>query len=295
MGLPAPPSVAVQLIPADAARTVVVGLPAPRPAYSPLPDYSGMPEPESFPLSRLAGLSPLRFRSGATDSKPFQTTRGSFIQPGAQPLDRLSLTAWSMMRQSTPAPLSLGNSGMLGGSQAGARLTWAYNRSLAATLRASAPINQQKLAGEAALGVAWRPLRAVPARIIVERRQAFGTGAGRSAFALFAEGGVYQRPLPFGLKLDGYAQAGVVGTRNRALFAEGSLTATRPLSGKLSRFSAGVGVWGGVQPGLSRLDVGPRLSMQWGRSTKIHLDYRLNIAGNALPGSGPAVTVAGDF
>jgi hypothetical protein len=28
---------------------------------------------------------------------------------------------------------------------------------------------------------------------------------------------------------------------------------------------------------------------------KVHLDYRARLAGNALPGSGPAVTLAGDF
>jgi hypothetical protein len=297
-GQPAAPpalSPAAAQFPAGAARVVMVRLAAPRPIYSPVPDYSGMPQAEDYPLSRLASAAPRSAPLAAGDSKPFQSTQASFAASALQPFDRLSLTGWSMMRQSMPAPLSLGNSGMLGGSQAGARLTWAYNRSLAATLRVSAPINQQKLAGEAALGVAWKPFRAIPARIVAERRQALGTGAGGSAFALFAEGGVYQRPLPFGLKLDGYAQAGVVGIRDRALFAEGSLAATRPLSGKISRFSAGIGVWGGFQPGLSRLDVGPRLTMQWGRSTRIHLDYRLKVAGNALPGSGPAVTVAGDF
>ena len=28
---------------------------------------------------------------------------------------------------------------------------------------------------------------------------------------------------------------------------------------------------------------------------KVHLDYRQRLAGNAEPGSGPAVTLAGDF
>jgi hypothetical protein len=48
------------------------------------------------------------------------------------------------------APLASG--GTLGGSQAGARLTWRYNSAFAANLRVSAPLRQgqSKLAGEAA-------------------------------------------------------------------------------------------------------------------------------------------------
>jgi hypothetical protein len=59
--------------------------------------------------------------------------------------------------------------------------------------------------------------------------------------------------------------------------------------------SAGLGVWGGAQPGLIRLDVGLRLSLRVGQRMRAHLDYRLNLAGNAVPGSGAVVTLAGDF
>lgn len=50
-----------------------------------------------------------------------------------------------------------------------------------------------------------------------------------------------------------------------------------------------------VQPGLNRLDVGPRLSLRVGQQMRAHVDYRLNVAGNASPGSGAVVTLAGDF
>ena len=59
--------------------------------------------------------------------------------------------------------------------------------------------------------------------------------------------------------------------------------------------SAGFGVWGGAPPGLNRLDVGPHLSINFGKGTRAHVDYRLNVAGNAQPGSGATVTMAGDF
>jgi hypothetical protein len=61
------------------------------------------------------------------------------------------------------------------------------------------------------------------------------------------------------------------------------------------QFSAGLGVWGGAQPGLYRVDVGPRVTMKVRRNVRVHFDWRQRVAGNALPGSGPAITLAGDF
>jgi hypothetical protein len=98
--------------------------------------------------------------------------------------------------------------------------------------------------------------------------------------------------MPLGFVLDGYGQAGVVGVQDRDLFADGGFTLTRPLFGQ---FSAGLGMWGGVQPDVYRIDAGPRLSMRVRNNMRIHLDWRQRLAGNAEPGSGPAVTLAGDF
>jgi hypothetical protein len=35
--------------------------------------------------------------------------------------------------------------------------------------------------------------------------------------------------------------------------------------------------------------------MRLRNNLRVHLDYRQRLAGNSLPGSGPAVTLAGDF
>ena len=137
------------------------------------------------------------------------------------------------------------------------------------------------------------PFRSIPMSVTAERRQAIGrTGGGRSAFAMFVEGGVYQRPIAWGFELDAYAQAGVVGVRRRDLFFDGGTTLTKPLFG---RYSAGFGMWGGVQPGLYRVDVGPRVSMRVRDNMRVHLDWRQRVAGKAEPGSGPALTLAADF
>ena len=112
--------------------------------------------------------------------------------------------------------------------------------------------------------------------ITAERRQAIGRfSTGRSDFALFAEGGLYQRPIGWNLMLDGYAQAGVVGLRERDFFADGGFTLSRPVFG---RFSLGFGVWGGYQPGLYRVDAGPRLRCACARMSAF-----TSTGGNGLP------------
>jgi hypothetical protein len=187
------------------------------------------------------------------------------------------------------APKSLAAGGTLGGSQAGARLTYNFSPALAATLRSTSTVGTS--GGEVAGGVKYTPFRSLPVSLTAERRQAIGRFGGRSAFALFLEGGVYQRPL-FGFDLDAYAQAGAAGARRRDLFADGGLTMTRHVYREIS---AGFGVWGGVQPGLYRVDAGPRISMKVRNNMRVHVDWRQRLAGNALPGSGPTLTLAGDF
>jgi hypothetical protein len=257
-------------------------LPEPRPNF-----YSRVPQLDEWPLSRIASSSmPARTQGTA----PLQTQAPAM----AARLDRIQMTMWAMLRgreAGIVAPTSLANGGTLGGSQAGARLFYNITPSLAVVLRSSSDVGRR--GGEVAGGIRYQPVRAIPVWLTAERRQALGRyGGGRSDFALFAEGGVYDRPGPWGFLLDGYAQAGVVGLRSHDLFADGGFTLTRPV---YDRFSAGFGVWGGVQPGVYRVDAGPRITMRVRRNVKVHLDWRQRLSGNALPGSGPAVTLAGDF
>lgn len=272
-------------------------LPAPpprRPLTQILPDpeplfYSPLPQLDDWPLSRMASAAIPPRRSSVAE--PRQSLPPTAV---AARLDRLELSAWALLRNrqgiiSGPSALSTG--GTLGGSQAGARLSYNINRQIAATLRASSPVGAR--GGEVAAGVRFRPFRSIPVALTAERRQALGRfGGGRSAFALFADGGLYARPVGWGFNLDGYAQGGIVGARSRDLFFDGGATLTRPVHG---RYSAGFGLWGGVQPGLYRVDVGPRVTMQMRSNIRVHLDWRQRLAGNAEPGSGPAVTLAADF
>ena len=210
--------------------------------------------------------------------------------PAAKRFDRLQLSAWALLR-GRPGPGALATGGTLGGSQVGARLAYRFSPSLAASLRSSSSVGGVRYA-ELAAGLRWQPLASLPVALNVERRFALNEWGGRNAFALFAEGGLHQTPI-FGLAdLDLYAQGGLVGVKSADLFFDGGATFTRSV---WKKFSAGVGVWGGVQPGLYRVDAGPRVSMNVGRGIRLHADYRQRLAGEAMPSSGPALTIAGDF
>jgi hypothetical protein len=217
---------------------------------------------------------------------PAETLR----QPNGS-LDRVQMTSWALLRGS-PSPGALATGGTLGGSQAGARLTYKFNRWVAASLRTTTPVGGSRGA-EVAAGLRFVPFRSVPIAITAERRQAISPhGGGRSAFALFAEAGLYHQPAPLDFNLDAYVQAGVVGLKSRDLFVDGAFAFTRPLWG---RFSAGFGVWGGAQPGLYRVDAGPRIGFRIRDNIYAYADWRQKLVGNAQPGSGPALTLAADF
>jgi hypothetical protein len=259
-------------------------LPRPREQF-----YSPLPALDQWPLSRLASAaySPLR-SSPVTpgESIPAALERNS--------IDRLQLTAWAMLRAQSAGVAgtpSLAGGGQLGASQAGARLTYNFTRQIAASFRTTSEVGRR--GGEVAAGMRIQPAAGIPLWVTAERRQRVGRyGGGRNAFAMFFEAGVYDRPMPLDFLLDGYLQGGVVGFRSRDGFVDGALTLTRPV---YKQFSAGVGVWGGAQPGVYRVDAGPRVTMRVRKNVRVHFDWRQRLAGNAVPGSGPAVTLASDF
>ncbi|MEO7827282.1 MAG: hypothetical protein ABIR60_09100, partial [Allosphingosinicella sp.] len=111
---------------------------------------------------------------------PYPALRPGPDRTAASPR-RWSLSAWSFVRRGDSAPLAA--AGLLGGSQAGARLTYRLTRDssppLALSLRLSGPL-RHPAAAEAALGLDWQPLGRVPVHLLAERRQALGKD-GRSA------------------------------------------------------------------------------------------------------------------
>ena len=247
--------------------------------------YSELPPLDQWPLASIGGMS-------HAASRPTFPAQSVPIDPCR--IDRLQLSTWALLRSQqtgVAGSRSLASSGQLGASQAGARLVYNIDRRLALTGRVSSEVGRR--GGEVAAGVRVHPIQSIPIWLTAERRQAVGKyGGGRSAFAFFLEGGLYDRPLPWDFRLNSYIQGGMVGLNSRDLFVDGGLTMTRHV---YKQFSAGIGVWGGAQPGLYRVDAGPRVTMRVRNNLKVHIDWRQKLAGNARPGSGPALTLSGDF
>lgn len=217
-----------------------------------------------------------------------------------QPLAKWSLSGWLYLRDgSAGAPEGIAAGGQLGGSQAGLRLAYGFGDSgrLRAYGRATMAMRAPEQR-ELAFGAAFAPLPRLPVDIAVEQRVAIGSG-GRTALAAMVVGGVSDVELLAGFRLDAYAQAGIVGARRRDGFADGSVVVDRRL-GPDDRAPLRLGALaaGAIQPGASRVDVGPRLTLRLpdvGSGSRIALDWRQRVAGDARPESGVALTLASDF
>jgi hypothetical protein len=268
------------------------GASAPPGPVVPLPAFARVERGPTVPSLSAAAASPAAASPAAAPpavgAGPLPTA-GS-LDPSLPGARRWSASAWALVR-SDEGGAGLAPGGTLGGSQAGGRLLYRVGDGLALSARAYLPLRRTRGA-EAAAGVDWQPAAHAPIHLLAERRQDLG-GEGRSAFALSAYGGTSAR-LPRGLRLDAYAQAGVVGARSRDLFADGAVRVSAPLG----PVEAGAGAWGGAQPGVARLDAGPQVSWRLpveGANLRIEADWRFRIAGDAAPGSGPALTLAADF
>jgi len=275
------------------------------------PPVSRQAHAEDAPVARghsirIALDEPVRAR---IDEPPVQITARSVVTvarrpatpagpealslPAAPAASRLSGSFWALAR--TGGPGTLANGGQLGGSQIGMRVYYAPGpQQLAVTGRISTPLASTN-GREASLGVA---LRGRNIGLIVEQRFALDKG-GRDAPSVTLYGGVSEVKLGAGLRLDGYVQAGAVGLKDPQGFVDGAVRVERTVIEEDGpRLSAGIALSGGAQPGVSRLDIGPQLVARVpvaGRNMRVSAEWRQRIAGNAAPGSGPAVTVGIDF
>jgi len=214
------------------------------------------------------------------------------LQPASP--KRFALSAWAVYRRGSSGP-ALATAGVLGASQAGFRVIYGpVFRGLALTARLSAPI-ETRGGREASAGIA---LRRGAVGLLVEHRIALDA-QGRSVPSITAFGGFSEKPLPEKFRADGYAQFGIVGIRDRAAFVDGALRIERPVLKIASlRVTAGAGAWGGAQPGLARLDIGPQIVARVPvakRTLRLSAEWRERAYGNAAPGSGLSLTAGFDF
>ncbi|WP_431561647.1 hypothetical protein [Sphingopyxis sp.] len=214
-------------------------------------------------------------------------------------LSSWSLGSWLYLREgSGNASETIGGASQLGGSQAGLRLAYGFGDAgrIRAYGRATIAV-QRPQQRELAFGLAFAPLAHLPVDLAIEQRVAAGK-EGRTALAIMASGGVSDVALPAGFRLDAYAQAGVVGTRRRDGFADAAIIVDRRLGSEETSLRLGALAAGAMQPGAARVDVGPRLTLRLpdvGEGSRIALDWRQRVAGDARPASGLALTLASDF
>lgn len=208
---------------------------------------------------------------------------------------RWSASMWFLARGGT----GLGDGpygGQIGGGQAGLRLAYAVDdrRRIAIYGRIATPLAGE--GREAAIGVQWQPGR-VPIRLVAEQRFAIDGGGGGPSIGIV--GGAGPVPIGGGIKIEGYAQAGIIGRDGVIGFGDGAVRLNRPVA-QLGHaiVDVGAGAWGGIQPGAKRLDIGPSLGLSVPlatRSLRLSLDWRERIGGQARPESGLALTIGSDF
>jgi len=217
---------------------------------------------------------------------------------------RWSFDSWLLLRpgESGETPAG-GRPASYGASQAGAVLRYRLAPDSGHRPAVYVRATQALAAGqesELAAGIAVRPFAEVPVSLYSEMR-ATRHGSGEVEFrpAAFAVTELAPVPLPFGLRGEGYAQAGYVGGRFATAFADGQARVDREVARfDLAEVRAGAGIWGGAQKGAARLDIGPTasLDLRIGEApARLALDYRWRIAGEAAPDRGIAVTLSTGF
>lgn len=210
--------------------------------------------------------------------------------PEATQTARWSASAWFVTRRGASA-----GGPVLGGDQTGVRVAYHPGSGrIALFARLTAPLAGR--GSEAAAGIEWQPATA-PVRIVTEYRA--GLDGARGGPALGVVAGVHAAPLPLDFSLDAYGQAGAVARARIDPFADGALRVTREVAtAGRTRIEIGAGVWGAAQRGATRLDIGPSVvaSLPVGDGAlRLAIDWRARVAGDARPGSGPALSLGADF
>ena len=273
-------------------------------AYAREPDL-GLPAFPSLPPG-AARAQPALAAAQVAGSAPFLAAPRA-AKPSAAP-GRWSLDSWAFYRQgSEAASVSQGRVPIYGASQAGAVVQYRLSRSSRHDPRLYLRAYQANVPGgesELAFGASLRPLARVPLRLAGEARYTTNPFGSEIRPAAYAVTEFDPLPLPLGSRLEAYGQAGWVGGAGSTAFADGQAIITRamPVVGRLSRdalqMSFGAGVWGGAQRDAQRLDIGPtlRFDVKVGRvPTRVSVDYRQRVAGDAAPASGAAATISAGF
>lgn len=221
-----------------------------------------------------------------------------------RPHRRWSADGWMMLRDGgVPGPVTGPARATYGASQLGAvvryRLMPDSGHRPSAYLRGTGAFDRP-FDKEAAVGLSARPVSGVPVTIAAELRAGELSSEFRVRPAVVAVTELLPQTLPFEFRGEAYAQAGYVGGKGATPFIDGQIRVDRAIT-RIGRgeLRAGAGAWGGAQEGASRLDIGPAailgVPVNDTASARLAFDWRFRVTGNAVPQSGPALTLSAGF
>ena len=211
---------------------------------------------------------------------------------------RWSLSAYSSVRGGGQTALSVAP--VLGGGQSGAQVAYAFDplsrRPASITGRITAPNDALGDGVQAAVGFGWRISPAIS--IAGERLVRAGPASRGSWTARVAGGGATAPGEGRWRDASAYGEAGVVGSHQPALYAavQGRVGVGFEAGSRLT-VTLGAGLWSSLQRDhgtASRAELGPVAHLRVGHFD-LAADYRVRVAGNSRPGSGPALTLAAYF
>lgn len=217
---------------------------------------------------------------------------------------RWSADTWALVRGTSAGGLGAAPlPPTYGGSQAGAVLR--YRLALKSALAPQLYMRTTSALGEvsetaAALGVSARPLPGLPLEAALEGRLVNGIGGNRIQGAALVTTRFAPLLLAGDLRAEAYGQAGYVAGTYATAFGDGQARLDKGLV-RLGNVEArlGAGVWAGAQKGAWRVDAGPSAMITLPLNSKMFgrlaLDWRQRMAGDAQPGSGPALTLSAGF
>jgi hypothetical protein len=239
--------------------------------------------------------------------------RNAWQQQAKRLKRRWSGEAFALIRNSPPGIAADPATGLLtgpllGGSQSGAALGYTLNPLARRPVTLSARLNAATDAAgrtdprttQAAFGIRYQALPALA--VTAERLVSLGENT-RDDWLLRLSSGFTRQTRLIGqpLRLDAYGEASLLG--NGDSLAAGQARAMTPLlNTKILSLSAGLGSWASIQntdaATVGRLDVGPSAAVRLGQgrlALELSADYRQRVAGEALPSSGPTLTLSSSF
>lgn len=210
--------------------------------------------------------------------------------------------AWLLLRNDSRAPLVSGRPAY-GRSQAGAVLRYRLESSSSHRPTAYARVTQALVGAgetEVAAGFAARVLPRIPVSVSAELRSYDSAAGTEIRPAVLAVTELPPAQLGLGLRGEAYVQAGYVGGRFATAFVDGQARIDKHAMqfGDHADLRIAGAFSGGAQEGAERIDLGPGATVSF-RLGEVHsrlvLDYRFRVAGDAKPGSGPALTLSAGF